>query len=82
MFWHDPTTGMGVVEPMRTDDDHQQKGLARHILTSGVAMLRAAGAGPVSIGYEPDASVQVARRRVVGFEPNASTALFAGPTSR
>ena len=81
MFWHDPTTGMGVVEPMRTDDDHQQKGLGRHILTSGVARLRTAGAGPVSIGYEPYNPSSGHLYRSVGFEPNASTALFAGPTS-
>jgi ribosomal protein S18 acetylase RimI-like enzyme len=81
MFWHDPTTGMGVVEPMRTDDEHQQRGLARHILTSGVARLREAGAGPISIGYEPDNPSSGHLYRSVGFEPHASTALYSGPTS-
>lgn len=36
MFWYDPVTETGVVEPMRTHDDHQQRGLARHVLTTGV----------------------------------------------
>ena len=81
MFWFDPTTGMGVVEPMRTDDDHQQLGLARHILTSGVARLRAAGAGPISIGYGPENPASGHLYRSVGFEPDGGTDLYSGPTS-
>lgn len=81
MFWHDPVTGVGVVEPMRTHDDHQQRGLARHILTSGVARLREAGSARVSIGYEPDNPASGHLYRSVGFEPQGGTALYSGPTT-
>jgi len=37
-------TATGLVEPMRTEDEHQRQGLARHILTTGVDLLSDAGA--------------------------------------
>ena len=36
-----PQTATGLVEPMRTEDDHQRRGLARHILTTGIDLLAA-----------------------------------------
>ena len=39
LFWYDPETATGLVEPMRTEDDHQRRGLARHILTTGLDRL-------------------------------------------
>jgi len=53
MFWFDPVSRIGIVEPMRTLDGHQQRGLARHILTAGINRLVEAGAERVSIGWEP-----------------------------
>ncbi len=52
LFWFDPTTATGVVEPMRTVDEHQRRGLARHVLTSGVEMLAVAGAERIKICHE------------------------------
>ena len=77
IFWNDPVTGTGVVEPMRTHGDHQQRGLARHILTAGVDLLAQAGAGRISIGYEPDNPASGHLYRSVGFEPHARTDLYA-----
>lgn len=81
LFWHDPVTATGVVEPMRTQDDHQQRGLARHILTTGVALLAEAGAGRVSIGFEPDNPASGHLYRSVGFEPHNQTDVFSGPVN-
>ena len=44
IFWFDPVTRTGVVEPVRTHDDHQRRGIARHLLTTGVDLLARAGA--------------------------------------
>ena len=44
LFWYDPETATGLVEPMRTEDEHQRRGLARHILTTGLDLLAGAGA--------------------------------------
>lgn len=80
LFWYDPVTSIGVVEPMRTHDDHQQRGLARHILTSGIARLADLGVNRISIGYEPSNPASGHLYRSVGFTPHSQTDLFAGPT--
>ena len=76
MFWNDPTTGVGVVEPMRTMDDHQQRGLARHILTSGMERLAEAGATRISIAFEPDNPASGHLYRSVGFETHRTNDLL------
>jgi len=81
MFWHDPVTATGVIEPMRTLDDHQQRGLARHLLTAGIDLLAAAGAERISIGYEPGNPASGPLYRSVGFEPHQQADLVAGPTA-
>lgn len=82
LFWFDPVTATGVVEPMRTMDDHQRRGLARHVLTAGVDRLAAAGATRISIGWEPGNPASDHLYRSVGFEPVVETDLFGGPTRR
>lgn len=76
MFWNDPVTGVGVVEPMRTMDDHQQKGLARHILTSGMQRLAEAGSTRISIAFEPDNPASGHLYRSVGFETHRTNDLL------
>ena len=77
LFWYDPATATGVVEPMRTADDHQQRGLARHILTAGIELLARAGAERVSITYEPSNPASSHLYRSVGFEPHRHTDVFS-----
>ena len=67
MFWFDPETGVGVVEPMRTMDEHQKRGLARHVLTSGIERLANAGADRISIGWDPDNPASGHLYQSVGF---------------
>ncbi|MFW2381924.1 MAG: GNAT family N-acetyltransferase [Acidimicrobiales bacterium] len=77
LFWYDPVTATGVVEPMRTHEDHQQRGLARHVLTSGINLLAEAGAERISIGWEPGNPASGPLYLSVGFEPHRQTDLFA-----
>lgn len=51
LFWYDPVTATGLVEPMRTEDAHQRLGLARHLLTAGLQRLIEVGAERVKICY-------------------------------
>jgi GNAT superfamily N-acetyltransferase len=81
LFWYDPTTATGLVEPMRTEDDHQRRGLARHILTTGIDLLADAGAARIKICYEPDNPASKGLYLGVGFEPDRYTVLFSGRTS-
>lgn len=62
LFWFDPVTEVGLVEPMRVEDAYQRRGLARAMLTAGVDRLAARGASRMKVGYATD----VARRLYCG----------------
>ena len=65
---------------MRTEDDHQRRGLARHILTTGIALLAEAGATRIKVCFEPDNPASRNLYLSVGFEPDRQTLLFSGRT--
>lgn len=81
LFWYDPETATGLVEPMRTEDDHQRRGLARHVLTTGLDLLVGAGAQRIKICYEPDNPASGSLYLDVGFEPDRHTVVVTGATS-
>jgi ribosomal protein S18 acetylase RimI-like enzyme len=80
LFWNDPATSTGVVEPVRTLDEHQGRGLSRHLLTSGIDRLADAGARRISIAYGPDNEISGHLYRSIGFVPHCRTELLTGPT--
>ena len=77
LFWFDPKTATGLVEPMRTQDDHQRRGLARHILTAGIDLLAEAGAVRIKICFEPDNPAARGLYLSVGFEPGKQTVVLS-----
>lgn len=81
LFWHDPVTATGLVEPMRTEDEHQKKGLARHVLTAGIDLLARAGAERIKICFRPGNAAAKGLYLSVGFEPVKQTDVFSGSTS-
>jgi predicted N-acetyltransferase YhbS len=62
LFWFDPVTKVGLVEPMRVEDAHQRRGLARALLTAGLDRLASRGAHRLKVGY----SIEAARRLYTG----------------
>jgi ribosomal protein S18 acetylase RimI-like enzyme len=62
LFWFDPVTDVGMVEPMRVEDAYQRRGLARAMLTAGLDRLAKRGARRLKVGYATD----VARGLYVG----------------
>ena len=62
LFWFDPVTEVGLVEPMRVEDAYQRRGLARALLTAGLDRLGKRGARRLKVGYGTD----VARALYVG----------------
>ncbi len=56
LFWFDHTTLVGLLEPMRVEDDFQRRGLARMLLTEGLDRLARKGAGRLKVGFETDAA--------------------------
>lgn len=77
LFWFDPASATGLVEPMRTVNDHQRRGLARHVLTTGIGLLADAGAERIKICFEPDNPGARHLYLGVGFEPFRQTVVFA-----
>lgn len=77
LCWFDPVTRTGLVEPMRTEDEHQRRGLARHVLTRGVRLLAAAGAKRIKICYEDDNPASGHLYRSVGFVPVRRTVVLS-----
>jgi ribosomal protein S18 acetylase RimI-like enzyme len=62
LFWFDPVTTVGLVEPMRVEDAYQRRGLATAMLTAGLDRLANRGARRLKVGYGTD----IARRLYVG----------------
>jgi ribosomal protein S18 acetylase RimI-like enzyme len=62
LFWFDPVTKVGLVEPMRVEDAYQRRSLARAMLTAGLDRLAQHGARRLKVGYGTD----VARRLYTG----------------
>jgi ribosomal protein S18 acetylase RimI-like enzyme len=56
LFWNDPVTRVGMLEPMRTEDDYQRMGLATLLLTTGLERLADRGAERLKVGYSTDAA--------------------------
>ncbi len=82
LFWYDPETRVGLAEPMRTDDDHQRRGVARHVLTCGIDLLVRAGAERIKICFEPSNPASSHLYVSVGFEPARHNDMMCGPTSK
>lgn len=63
LFWADPVTKVGLVEPMRTEDAHQGRGIASHVLAAGLDLLAAAGCERLKVGNDIGIYLRA------GFEP-------------
>lgn len=76
LFWFDPKTRCGLVEPVRVEDAFQRRGLAQAMLTEGLDRLVRKGAQAIKIGYETDAAG--ALYRGLGFEPTSADTWYEG----
>ena len=56
LYWFDPVTKVGLLEPMRVNDEYQRRGLARAMLTAGLDRLAQRGATRLKVGYSTDAA--------------------------
>jgi GNAT superfamily N-acetyltransferase len=54
LFWFDPITRAGLLEPMRVEDEYQRRGLGRMLLTHGLDRLVRKGAQRLSVGFSAD----------------------------
>jgi predicted N-acetyltransferase YhbS len=52
LFWADPVTRVGLVEPIRTEEPYQCRGIARHIVTAGLDRLAARGCEQLKVSND------------------------------
>ncbi len=70
LFWHDPVTGVGLVEPVRVEDEHAGRGIGYAMISAGLDHLARAGATSLKIGWESERAGELYTR--LGFA-NADT---------
>lgn len=75
LFWFDPVTRVGLVEPMRTEDAWQRRGLARTLIASGLDRLTRRGATRLKVGFGTDAARDLYLG--VGFRVEAEMTTYA-----
>lgn len=51
LFWFDPITLVGHLEPMRVLDGYQRRGIARMLLSNGLDLLARKGARRLKVGF-------------------------------
>jgi GNAT superfamily N-acetyltransferase len=59
LYWFDPVTRVGLLEPMRVEDEYQRRGLARAMLTDGLERLARRGARRLKVGYGTEAACKL-----------------------
>ena len=76
LFWADTVTGVGLVEPMRTEDRYQRMGLARGVLAEGLDRLARAGCARFKVSYL--VGNEASRRLYLGagFRPESSARTY------
>lgn len=70
LFWPDPVTGVGVVEPMRVEDAHAGRGLAAQLLDAGLRGLTARGCTRLKVTFEPANPAAARLYTGAGFVPS------------
>lgn len=76
LYWFDPVTRVGLVEPMRVEDEFQRRGLATAMLLEGIDRLSRRGAERIKV-FGPESGPTV--YRTAGFRPTHSLTTYTLP---
>jgi GNAT superfamily N-acetyltransferase len=79
LFWLDPSTGIGLIEPVGTSEAHRGRGLARHLISAGIQGLVAAGSERIKVSWELDNEPAAALYLASGFKPATTSSFWAAP---
>lgn len=80
LYWFDPVTKIGLVEPVRVNNDFQRRGLARAMVAQGLNRLVEKGAERLKVSWETEAAG--ALYLGVGFQKTSTTTWFRLPKSQ
>ena len=78
LYWADPVSGTGLVEPVRVEDEFSRRGLAGATLTAGIDRLAARGVRRVKVSWGSEGAG--ALYRSVGFVPVADPTVWYATT--
>ncbi|MCM0620024.1 GNAT family N-acetyltransferase [Nocardioides bruguierae] len=76
LLWPDPVTGVALVEPVRVEEAHQRRGLARAVLAHGLALAAARGLARAKVSWSSQAAGGLYTG--LGFVPTSTTTWFRG----
>ena len=76
LFWLDPVTRVGLVEPMRVEEPYQRLGLAKHLLTAGIDRLVARGCERLKVSYWDENAPAKALYLGAGFVPESTSRVY------
>lgn len=76
LFWADPVTGVGLVEPIRTNGPYQGTGLGRHVLTAGLNRLAARGCRRLKVSYISGNDAATRLHLGAGFCPESTSRVY------
>jgi len=77
VFWADPVTGVGLVEPVRTEAEFSGQGFASHLVRAGVDLLATAGCTRCKVLHEADNEAAARAYARAGFVQYARDLTFA-----
>lgn len=77
LYWFDPMTKVGLVEPVRVEERYRRRGLARAMLSAGIDRLTRRGALRIKVSYETEAAGELYRS--LGFQPASTTTWYRSP---
>ena len=81
MFWADPVTRVGLLEPMRIEASHQGRGLGKALIAEGLERLTAAGCTRLKVMFDPTNEPAVRLYRAAGYQPQATLWTWKRPGS-
>ena len=79
LFWPDPVTGVGLVEPMRVEDAHWGRRLGTALMAEGVSRLLAVGCSRLKVTFENGNTAAERLYVGAGFVPTTTTISLTRP---
>jgi ribosomal protein S18 acetylase RimI-like enzyme len=79
LFWADPVTGVGLLEPMRIEDAYQGRGLGKALIAAGLDRLAAAGCTRLKVSYQPSNEPAARLYTGAGYRPGATSQNWVRP---
>lgn len=76
MFWADRRTEVGLVEPMRVEDTHAGRGLARALLQAGLDRLAARGCSRLKVSHVTENDIAGRLYRGAGFTSHSRDSVY------